>query len=476
MNSSTIRAIVQYNDERVGVLFERSSSQKEFIEKCLEELEIINEDWDLFEIINVEYQCKLRTTNHIRKEDELLLLKKKSSSVKSQVLGNENIEESISAVKEINFGYLVQDSQVFTPEKIGTILMTKEELKDFSRSEEQNEKAELKIAKKKSLRSDEGKDEDEEGFSEAPVMSKEVESQDGFYKKQENEKEVIIDVSGIINKEYEDREALKNQIIKTWGAQEKMKLSFTTRETKLIKDDSKVSTIFCSKKDELNCPFFLEFRTLSDTAPYMLASYWDTHNHILSKYDNSYAVTEEVLNTIKVMKATVKSISELTETINNLFKKNFHRDTIKNLVNKLKEEEIGIINDDGKTLVAMLKEDFEKRGGFYDVLYNGTQLLGCCYMSKRMQKLLEYFYDVIIIDVTHGTNRFNLPFLDVALINNYGQTCICYFSLMPDQKYQSFEWCLRKLKTQLKKMPKIIFSDDEESLRKGKFVVFICII
>jgi len=36
MNSSTIRAIVQYNDERVGVLFERSSSQKEFIEKCLE--------------------------------------------------------------------------------------------------------------------------------------------------------------------------------------------------------------------------------------------------------------------------------------------------------------------------------------------------------------------------------------------------------------------------------------------------------
>jgi len=39
MNFSTIRAIVQYNDERVGILFERCSSQKEFVEKCLEEFE-----------------------------------------------------------------------------------------------------------------------------------------------------------------------------------------------------------------------------------------------------------------------------------------------------------------------------------------------------------------------------------------------------------------------------------------------------
>ena len=84
-----------------------------------------------------------------------------------------------------------------------------------------------------------------------------------------------------------------------------------------------------------------------------------------------------------------------------------------------------------------------------------------------MKQLVDKFSDVIIIDASHKTNRFNLPFLDVALINNYGQTSFCFISLMPDQKYGSFEWSLMNLKSHMKKMPQLIFSDDEEALRKG---------
>jgi len=148
--------------------------------------------------------------------------------------------------------------------------------------------------------------------------------------------------------------------------------------------------------------------------------------------------------------------------------KNFHRYTINNQLNKLKTEEIGTATDDAKILIKMLKEECDKKGGFYKVQLDEEKFVGCSFMSKRMRKLLDYFNDVLIIDVTHATNRFNLPFLDVALVNNYGQTSICFFSLMQDQKYQSFEWCLKNLKSQLKRMPKVIFSDDEESLRKGK--------
>jgi len=89
-------------------------------------------------------------------------------------------------------------------------------------------------------------------------------------------------------------------------------------------------------------------------------------------------------------------------------------------------------------------------------------------MSKRMKLLLDHFSDVIIIDASHGTNRFNLPFLDIVVINNYGQTCLSYFSLLSNHQFSSFQWSLQKFKSQLKKMPKVIFSDDEEALRKGK--------
>lgn len=59
-----------------------------------------------------------------------------------------------------------------------------------------------------------------------------------------------------------------------------------------------------------------------------------------------------------------------------------------------------------------------------------------------MKKLTEKFSDVLVIDSSHQTNRFNLPFLDVALVNNYGQTSFCFIGLMSDQKYQSYEWSL----------------------------------
>ena len=85
------------------------------------------------------------------------------------------------------------------------------------------------------------------------------------------------------------------------------------------------------------------------------------------------------------------------------------------------------------------------------------------------EKAVGFFFSgVIIIDTSHKTNRFNLPLLDIALISNIDQTCSCFFSLMPNQKYESFEWSLINFKKQLKNSPEVIFSDDEEALRKGK--------
>ena len=96
----------------------------------------------------------------------------------------------------------------------------------------------------------------------------------------------------------------------------------------------------------------------------------------------------------------------------------------------------------------MLEDDNQKRSGFYKAKFLGeNQFDGCSYMSQRMINLMHYFWDVIIVDVSHGTNRFNLPFLDVILINNLGQSCFCYFSLLPNQKYESFLWSLENFKS-----------------------------
>ena len=101
---------------------------------------------------------------------------------------------------------------------------------------------------------------------------------------------------------------------------------------------------------------------------------------------------------------------------------------------------------------------------------NENKFTSCCFMSKRMKRLIEYFSDVVIIDTTHKTNRFNLPLMDIVVVNNLGQPCTCYFALLKNQKFESYKWALNNFKSQIKRNPQVIFTDDEESLTKGIFL------
>jgi len=83
------------------------------------------------------------------------------------------------------------------------------------------------------------------------------------------------------------------------------------------------------------------------------------------------------------------------------------------------------------------------------------------------EKPFTYFNDAVVIDPTHKLNRFNLPLLDVLLVNNLGKSVSVFFALLNNQKYESYCWALSKFKSQLSKMPLVIFSDDETSLKTG---------
>ena len=89
-----------------------------------------------------------------------------------------------------------------------------------------------------------------------------------------------------------------------------------------------------------------------------------------------------------------------------------------------------------------------------------------------MRKFVNSFQesqDVIIIDTTHKSNRFNMALLDVVVIDNLGKTSTCFFALLDNQKYDTFCWALNNLKTQIDVKPLIIFSDDDEALIQGMF-------
>ena len=240
------------------------------------------------------------------------------------------------------------------------------------------------------------------------------------------------------------------------------------------KDNIKISTLVCSNKAKLNCGFYLQFRTDPKSNYYKLHEYYNVHNHQLEVYDNSTAINEVIFEKIKSLKRTNADTLTITNIINQDFGKKFHWRTVYYQLKKITDNDFGKPNEDSLKLIQMLENDSVSRGGFYEVEKNEKgELSRFCFMTKRMIKVANTFTDVIIIDTTHKSNRFNMPLLDIVVINNFGQTSTCFFSLLDSQKHESFCWALTQFKKLLNQSPTIIFSDEEEALVQGIITCYI---
>lgn len=281
-------------------------------------------------------------------------------------------------------------------------------------------------------------------------------------KSEENDEECHeICLDEISSKEFESRSALSSYVGQ-WALSQKFSVAFNTRERELIKEKCKVSELECS---ENKCPFYLQFKTKGKDNSYILAKSNNCHNHPLDRMDDARSMTKEIYDRIKILKDSVKKLDKLRNQINNEFNKNFTEQTIRHQLNKIKEEEYGKASLDAQKLVELLTKDVLERKYFFKTKYNeNKQLQSLCFMTSKMLKLSNEFNDVVIIDTTHKTNRFNLPLLDIIIIDNLGRSCTCFVSLLSDQTEASFNWALSAFKSKLKKCPAVIFSDEEEAL------------
>jgi len=277
-----------------------------------------------------------------------------------------------------------------------------------------------------------------------------------------------IDIKTIEGIAFQDRADLKDKM-DFWAAEERMKLFFSSQERTNITDGVSVSTLYCCKKKSTKCDFYLEFRTDPQSQLYYLDSYFNSHNHSLLKYHDASALTPKMIERIKSLAPIAKSKKSIVEEINKEFRRNFHPRTLYYQIKKIGESEFGNVTEDAKMLVSFLEKDAEARGSFYSVELKDNKLAKCCFMTSRMKDLFKKFNNAVIIETTHKVNRFNLPLLDVTLVNNLGKSVTAFIALLSDQKYDSFLWALNKLKSQLTRMPILIFSDDGTALRNGSF-------
>jgi len=437
MSTISKKAFIQYQNSRKTLIINSAMSQKELFSEALKLFEINSDEWVNYELILIEFDCRITCSAQLLIGDILELRERKESSQHSTQETHNNSSEVESGQKS----------------------MLKEEL-------QQEDKPSYQFMEDEEVQSNGTDQLDWEDNSMCDENEYEVENQDDSRENQNDEVDFEINISRIKSTSFQDRKELKTELDK-WGALVNTKLYFNSQERENPSTGLKVSTLYCINRKKTGCKFYLEFRTNPDDNLYSLNSSYNNHNHSLLKFHDSSAVTPEIIEKIKELLPIVKDYKSLTVSINKTFKLNFHSRTLYYQIKKIGEIEYGKPTEDAELLISMLEEDAKDREGFYSVQFENNRLKHCCYMSSRMRSLFEYFNDVVIIDTTHKLNRFNLPFLDVTLVNNMEKSVTAFFALLSDQKYESFQWALSKLKTQLRRMPIVIFSDNESALRKG---------
>jgi len=101
-----------------------------------------------------------------------------------------------------------------------------------------------------------------------------------------------------------------------------MKLSFKTAEIFNKKDNIYASTLYCSKKESLNCSFYLEFLKAKGKQ-YSLMHYFNSHNHELDPYSSANEITEEIIQHIIKLQPIHNNAPVITKIINGVYKKFF---------------------------------------------------------------------------------------------------------------------------------------------------------
>ena len=83
-----------------------------------------------------------------------------------------------------------------------------------------------------------------------------------------------------------------------------------------------------------------------------------------------------------------------------------------------------------------------------------------------MKDLYIRFFDVILVDSTYKTNRFNMPLIVFCGINEDAKTLILGFAAVQSEREEHVRWTFEKLFDDLETVPEILGSDSCSTLRK----------
>src|ERR1043166_280511 len=85
-------------------------------------------------------------------------------------------------------------------------------------------------------------------------------------------------------------------------------------------------------------------------------------------------------------------------------------------------------------------------------------------MSPIQRELYNQYNDVIIVDSTYNTNRFQMILCVITVVDNNYKTRIVACALIKDETLDTYQWIFDSILIEIGISSQIVFSDSDPSL------------
>jgi len=243
------------------------------------------------------------------------------------------------------------------------------------------------------------------------------------------------------------------------------------------KISQKTSKIFLFISHFLDCPFRISYIFNEEKQIYEFNETKSNfaHNHILDYNGLSKDAKNQVANFMekkeleehikptamkKQSEAFLEGIEQAKVTIP--AKQNFY------LHSKIKQKIWGAKSKDAAQLQSlMLQVKSQFPNSLFEIEADSqNQLKNVVFSSPKMKELFLKFDDVLLMDTTFKTNKYNMSLLVIAGVNEEAKTFLIGFGALRNEETQNMQWVLSKLFHFLEKRPQIICTDSCPTLSK----------
>lgn len=117
---------------------------------------------------------------------------------------------------------------------------------------------------------------------------------------------------------------------------------------------------------------------------------------------------------------------------------------VSNILQKVRIQKLG-----GRTPIQWLLEELESKGfsPAYTTNPDTNALLQLFFIHPRAVELWKQHPDVLLLDCTYKTNRFNMPLLNICAISGNNRVVQVGLAFLSGEKQGDYTWAIQQLRT-----------------------------